>query len=115
MSKRIRYNAEPQHRLLVGDTEIYGGMEGTVEDTAADELVACDYADVTIVKSNGPSWPDTNAKLDELAAKVGFTWPAPMEGKQRLTLVEKIDALTAAGFNPDGTRNDAAPDPEEKE
>lgn len=46
------------------------------------------------------SWPSTHAEIDELAAKLEVTFPDPPEGKDRLTIAEKVDALEAAGHTP---------------
>jgi hypothetical protein len=102
MPKRIRFNAEPQHKLVVGKVEISGGKEGTVPDDVAEELAAADYVDVSIVDgSSAPRWPRSNAEIEELAAKFGIELPQPPpDGSKKVTYAEKVEALEAAGKTP---------------
>lgn len=51
------------------------------------------------VKAGG-SWPDSHKALDALAEQLEVTWPEPAEGKKKLTVAEKIQALEAAGHTP---------------
>lgn len=101
---RIRFDAPPHHLLVVdAKTTIEGGKEGNVSEDVAAMLVACDYADVTIVDGSTPepTWPGTHADLDALASRLQLIWPVTPEGKTKLTVADKIAALEEAGHTPE--------------
>lgn len=113
---RIRFNAEPQHLLVIdAKTSIGGGKEGNVDEDVAAMLVAAEWADVTIVDGtvHPPAWPGTHAELDLIAAKVAVIWPLPQPGKSNLTVADKQAALELAGLTPESVL-EVNPD-EEKE
>lgn len=52
-------------------------------------------------ESKTPQWPSSHADLDTLAEKLGVTFPAPADGKKKLTTAEKIAAIETAGHTPE--------------
>lgn len=110
--KRIRYDG-PGHVLEVtqDDVVIHRGLVGTVSDEAAEMLLECDYADVTLFPEASSTWPKSHPKLDELATALGVAWPE--DTASTLTLAEKVALLEADGYAPDGTRADIQEAPED--
>jgi hypothetical protein len=47
-------------------------------------------------KPDAAGWPTTHAELNALALEYDVTWPSPLEGRDRLTVAEKIAVLEAA-------------------
>lgn len=114
MTTRIRFDGQPHHLLDLGThgdpSVINGGQASNVDDDFAQELIDAPWADVTVIPPAAAVWPKANAKLDELAERLGVTWPEPEDGK-KLTAAEKIAALEEAGHTPDSVyqAGDAAP------
>lgn len=98
----LRFNAEPHHKLVVGDQETNGGGTIIVDEATAKELLAADWANVTVADPKTPSWPDDDETLDELAAKLKVELPTVPAGGgiPEPTVADKIAALEAAGFTP---------------
>lgn len=99
---RIRFDAEPHHRLIVDDkTTIRGGKEASVSKERAEYLVRNGFS-VTVVDGTKFSarWPHDDAELDAIAARVGLNWPATAESAS-LSIEEKVAALEAAGHTPE--------------
>lgn len=108
---RIRFNAEPQHLLVIdAKTSVGGGKEVDVDEEIAADLVSCGYADVTIVDGSTPEprWPRDHAGMDALAEKLSLRWPNPAEGKTTITVTEKQAALEEAGFTPESALEEPA-------
>lgn len=98
MTKRIRFDG-PGHLLTISDTLILGlGSEKDVDDDLAKLLTdSPDIYGVVTVIDGAAAWPNNHTALDALAEKFSVTWPEPAEGKQRLSVGEKVAALEAAG------------------
>lgn len=99
----LRFNAEPHHVLEADGSKCNGGGTITVSAETAKELVAAPWVDVDVVSDEAaPQWPDADAELDALAAKLNVELPQVPEagGAPAPTIAEKVAALEAAGFTP---------------
>lgn len=101
MTTRIRFDAPQHHTLNLGrGVIINGGQAYDVDDELAQTLVDATWIDVTVIPPGASVWPKSNGKLDELADRLGVTWPEPDEGK-KLTAQDKTAVLEEAGYTPD--------------
>lgn len=76
-------------------------QEGEIEDELPENAGP---ADGDSTSTRVLAYPETHKALDDLADRLGITWPAPPEGKRGLKVADKIAALQAAGIRADGTR-----------
>lgn len=100
---RLRFNAEPQHRLDIGGGKfLHGGDEATVSAELAEAYLAADYVDVSIVDgSRAPTWPRSHEEIDALAERFGVELPQPpADGSRNVSVAEKVAALEEAGKTP---------------
>ncbi len=85
------------HKLITPET----GEEVVTTDTGLEAFLDLGYTRAPEAEeAKEPTWPTSHADLDALAEKLGVTFPAPEEGKKKLTVAEKIAALEAAGHTP---------------
>lgn len=107
----IRFNGEPGHTLEIDSkTTVEGGKTVKVDQATATKLLAAPWANITLADKSAKAWPDSDAELDELAAKLGVELPAVTHegGTPQLTLADKIAALEAAGYTPESAAAEAA-------
>lgn len=100
---RIRFDGEPHHVLVVDkNTKLRGGQQATVSKERAEYLIRGDF-NVTVTDGTHfpAAWPQKDAELDAIAAKVGLIWPALPAGKTSLSVEEKVAALEQAGHTPE--------------
>lgn len=104
MTTRIRFDAPSHHTLDLGENGdpsiINGGQASNVDDEFAQHLIDADWVDVTVIPPGAAVWPKSQAKLDEIADRLGFSWPENEEGSS-LTVKDKVATLEEAGFTPD--------------
>jgi hypothetical protein len=104
MTTRIRFDAPSHHTLDLGENGdpsiINGGQASNVDDETAEQLIDADWLDVTVIPVGAAVWPKSQAKLDELADRLGFSWPETEDGSS-LTVKDKVAALEEAGHTPD--------------
>lgn len=103
---QIRYDGPTDSLEVTQDgVTIPRGKSDYVSVEAAQLLLGCDFADVTVLAGDLPAaWPDSDGKLDAFAEQHDVVWPEPQNGSQPLTVAEKVAYLEATGYSPDGTR-----------
>lgn len=58
---KVKYEAAPQHTLIIGDTEIAGGKTGEVSDADGKRLLADPNISVTEIPATEPKQPKPTA------------------------------------------------------
>lgn len=113
----IRYDGPTSSLEVTQDgVTIPRGKSDFVSVEAAQHLLGCSYADVTVLSGDPPAvWPGTDEKLDALASQLDVEFPVPANGEPPLTVADKVRHLEAAGYSPDGNRVEASAPTNEKE